>query len=323
MEMHPQTQALLAARAEEGDPSITELPLADARAVTGAVAELIGPGPAVASVREIRIPVGAGTTVARVYEPVADPPGTVVYYHGGGWVIGSIDDWDAVTRALAVESTCRVVSVEYRLAPEHRFPAAADDAYDAFLWIAENLGGDAPVVVAGDSAGGNLAAVVSLRARDEDGSPIALQVLVYPVVDHDFTRPSYGEHGGGGLILNTVEMEWFWDQYAPDVATRDHPHASPLRAADHSGLPPAYVLVAEFDPLRDEALAYAAALADAGVVVTVRRFDDQIHAFWGMVNVLESADTAVAEVGAAIRIACAAGAAAARSAALDATAGGS
>lgn len=321
--MHPQAQGLLAAMAEEGAPPLYELSLEEAREAPGVIAELIGPGPDVESVRDIEVPIGAGPTPARVYEPVADPPGTVVYYHGGGWVIGSVDLWDAVTRTLAVQSGCRVVSVEYRLAPEHPFPAAADDAYDAFVWVAENLAGDAPVVVAGDSAGGNLAAVVALRARDEGGPPIAFQVLVYPVVDHDFTTPSYAEHGSGGLILNTAEMEWFWNLYAPDIEARDHPHASPLRAADHSGLPPAYVLIAEFDPLRDEGLAYAGKLDATGVPVTVRRFDDQIHAFWGMVNLMESADLAVAEVGATIRTACGSALAATGSAPLDVTSAGS
>jgi acetyl esterase len=235
--MHPQAQGLLAAMAEEGAPPLYELPLEQAKAVTSVIAELIGPGPDVASVRDIEIPVAAGAVPARVYEPVAVPPGTIVYYHGGGWVIGCVDDWDAVCRTLAVQSGCRVVSVEYRLAPEHRFPAAADDSYDSFLWVAHNLAEGRPVIVAGDSAGGNLAAVVALRARDEGGPPIALQVLVYPVVDHDFTKASYEQHGAGGLILNTVEMEWFWDHYAPDVATRSHPHASPLLATDHSKLP--------------------------------------------------------------------------------------
>ena len=141
MEMHPQAQGLLAAMAEEGAPPLYELPLEDARGVPGVIKELIGPGPDVATVRDIVIPAGAGEIGARVYEPVADPPATVVYYHGGGWVIGSAEDWDAVCRALAAGSGCRVVSVDYRLAPEHRFPAAADDAFDALVWVAENLAG--------------------------------------------------------------------------------------------------------------------------------------------------------------------------------------
>jgi acetyl esterase len=301
VEMHPQAQGLLAAMAEAEAPPLYELSLEDARGVTGEVAELIGPGPEVASVRDIEIPGSAGGIPARVYEPAPDPPATVVYYHGGGWVIGSIDDWDAVCRTIAAESGARVVSVDYRLAPEHRFPAAADDAYDAFVWVAENLAQGGAMVVAGDSAGGNLAAVTAIRARDENGPEIALQVLIYPVVDHDFNTGSYDQHGQGGLILNRAEMVWFWDHYLPDPAERSHPHAAPLHAADHSGLPPAYVLVAEYDPLRDESLAYAAKLEAAGVPVEVRRFDDQIHAFFGMVNLMESADTAAAEVGTAIR----------------------
>ncbi len=303
MDMHPQAQGLLAALADAGAPPLYELSLEDARAVTGGVAELIGPGPELASVYDIAIPGGGGDISARVYEPAADPPTTVVYFHGGGWVIGSVDDWDAVCRAIAAESGARVVSVDYRLAPEHRFPAAAEDAYDSFVWVADNLAQGGTMVVAGDSAGGNLAAVTTLRARDENGPEIALQVLIYPVVDHDFTTGSYDQHGDGGMILNRAEMVWFWDNYVPDPADRSLPHASPLHAPDHSGLPPAYVLVAEYDPLRDESLAYAAKLEAAGVPVEIRRFDDQIHAFFGMVNLMESADTAVAEVGTAIRAA--------------------
>ena len=303
VEMHPQAQGLLAAMAEEGAPPLHELTVDEARDLPGALAEVIGAGPDVASVRDIRIPVAAGEIGARVYEPVGDPPVTVVYYHGGGWVFGTLDGCDAVCRALAVESGARLVSVDYRLAPEHPFPAAADDAYDAFVWVAENLAGDGPLVVAGDSAGGNLAAVTALRARDQGGPAIALQLLVYPVVDHDMTTGSYEQYADAPLLLNRRGMMWFWDHYAPDVTDRSHPHASPLLAADHSGLPPAYVLIAEFDPLRDEGLAYAAKLEAAGVPVTVRRFDDQLHAFFGMVNIMESADTAVAEAAVAIRAA--------------------
>src|SRR5215471_2723043 len=302
--MHPQAQGFLAVMAEEGGQPLHDLSVEDARGISGGFVELIGPGPEVATVLDIEIPVAAGSVAARVYEPAADPAGTIVYYHGGGWVLGTLDSCDAVCRALVVASGCRLVSVDYRLAPEHRFPAAPNDSYDAVVWIAENLSRGGPLVVAGDSAGGNLAAVVALRARDEDGPPIALQVLIYPVVDHDMTTPSYEQYGEAELLLNRLGMVWFWDHYLPEVAERSHPHASPLRADDHSSLPAAYVLIAEFDPLRDEGLAYAAKLDAAGVPVTVRRFDDQIHAFFMMVNLMESADTAVAEVAAAIREAC-------------------
>jgi acetyl esterase len=293
--------------AESGAPPLYELTPEQARAIPAALTEMIGPGPEVAAVRDISIPGPGGEIGARVYEPTSDPPATVVYYHGGGWVFGTLDDWDAICRALAVESGCRVVSVDYRLAPEHRFPAAADDAYAAFVWVSENLAGGKPVVVAGDSAGGNLSAVTALRARDRGGPPIALQVLVYPVTDHDFTRSSYVEHGDSGFLLGTKEMQWFWDHYAPDEKDRSNPDATPLHAADFTGLPPAYVLIAEYDPLRDEGLAYAEQLEAAGVPVTVSRYDDQCHVFFTLVNLMESANQAVAEVGQAIRKAVGAG----------------
>jgi len=305
--LHPQAQGLVDMIAESGAPPLYEMSIEDARSVPGVISELIGPGPDVADVRDISIPTPDGGIGARVYVPADDPPGTIVYYHGGGWVIGSLDDWDAVCRALAVGSGCRVVSVDYRLAPEHRYPAAVADAYAALTWVAANLAGGRPLVVAGDSAGGNLAAVAALRARDEQGPAIALQLLVYPVVDHDLTGSSYQEFSNTGLILNLEEMAWFWDTYAPDVAARADPTASPLRAPDLSGLPPAYVVIAGYDPLRDEGLAYAARLEAAGVPVTVVRYDDQLHAFFTMVNLLESADQAVTAAAAAVRSAIGAG----------------
>jgi acetyl esterase/lipase len=300
MTLHPDAQRFLDVIAETGAPPLTSMTPDEARAASPFFVDLIGAGPAVAAVRDIEIPGPSGAIPARVYKPVPDPVGTVVYYHGGGWVLGSLDEFDAVCQALAVASGARVVSVDYRLAPEHRFPAAVDDAFAALVRIAEPHPGE-PIVVAGDSAGGNLAAVSALRARDAGGPEIALQVLVYPVVDCDLTRPSYVECSGRDLFLNTPEMVWFWDHYAPDEAEREHPDASPIRASDLSGLPPAYVVVAQHDPLRDEGLAYAAALESAGVPVTVAQYDDQIHAFFWLVNVMESADRAVAEAGGAIR----------------------
>jgi acetyl esterase len=284
-----------------GEPPIHQRSIEDARAAPGMLAELFGTGPEVASVRDIAIPGPGGDIDARVYEPEADPPGTIVYYHGGGWVIGTLDAWDAACRLLAVESGCRLVSVDYRLAPEHPFPAAADDAYAALAWVAGNLAAGKPLVVAGDSAGGNLAAVAALRARDEGGPSIALQVLVYPVTDHDFTTDSYTQYGEAPLFLGKDSMAWFWAQYVPNEAERAAPHASPLRASDHSGLPAAYVVIAEYDPLRDDGLAYADKLEAAGVPVSVRLYDDQMHAFFTMVNLMDAANAAVAEAGQAIR----------------------
>jgi acetyl esterase len=299
--VNPQAREVLDGRAAAGVPPTWEQTPSQVREGFAPVREAIGPGPEVASVRDIEIPVQAGGIHARVYEPVTDPPGTVVYYHGGGWVLGSVDDWDAVTRALAVASGCRLVSVDYRLAPEHRFPAAVDDAYDALAWVGSSLADRQPLVVAGDSAGGNLAAVAALRARDTSGPALALQVLVYPVTDHDVDRPSYRSYDGREFIVNRGDMVWFWDHYAPDAAARSNPYASPLRAPDLSGLPAAYMVTAEHDPLRDEGFAYADRLRAARVPVEHRHYGSQIHGFFTMVNVLDDADKAVAETGLAIR----------------------
>jgi acetyl esterase len=298
--LHPDARRFLDVIAESGAPPLTSMTVDEARAGSAFFVELIGAGPDVAVVRDIEIPGPGGAIPARVYKPVLNPVGTVVYYHGGGFVLGCLDEFDAVCQALAVASGARVVSVDYRLAPEHRFPAAVDDAFAALVGVAERHPGE-PIVVAGDSAGGNLAAVSALRAREAGGPEIALQVLVYPVVDCDLTRPSYLECSGSELFLNTAEVVWFWDHYVPDAAEREHPYVSPIRATDFEELPPAYIVVAEHDPLRDEGLAYAAALESAGVPVTVARYGDQIHAFFWLVNVMKSADRAVADAGAAIR----------------------
>jgi acetyl esterase len=198
---------------------------------------------------------------------------------------------------LAVESGLDLLSVDYRLAPEHRFPAALDDAFTALRWAANELAGDRPLIVGGDSAGANLATVCALRAREAGGPRVEYQLLVYPITDHIFDTSSYVEHGDSGYLLGRQDMIWFWDHYMPDLTQRDHPYASPLRAPDLSGLPPALVVVAEYDPLRDEVLAYAERLSDGGVEVEVRRYDDVVHGFFTLVNYLERGDQAVAEAG--------------------------
>jgi acetyl esterase len=307
--VHPQAQQILDGKAAVGAPPLWELTPDEARAVVEANNAMIPAGPDLESVRDIVIPSQAGGMPARLYSPSSSAPGLVVYYHGGGWVFGSLDGWDASVRALAVASGCDVLSVDYRLAPEHVFPAAADDAYDALVWAASTSGPaqGRPIVVAGDSAGGNLAAVAALRARDFGGPPVVLQVLVYPVVDCDLDRRSYREYDGDEFILNRRDMTWFWDHYAPDAATRVNPYASPLRASSLSGLPPAYLVTAEHDPLRDEGFAYADRLRAARVPVEHRHFGSQIHAFFTFTGVLDDADRAVNEVGAAIRSAVDAG----------------
>ena len=304
MTIAPECQQLLDMMAESGAPPLTELTPEEARELPARFTDMIGPGPEVAAVRDIEIPGPAGTIAARVYDPAPEPAGTVVFYHGGGFVFGRLDDFDALCRTLAVTSGARVVSVDYRLAPEHPFPAAPDDAFAALVWIAEQYP-ESPIVVAGDSAGGNLAAVSALRAREAGGPELALQVLVYPVVDCDLTRPSYAEYADTKLILNKPEMEWFMNHYLPDEALRTHPYAAPIRASSFEKLPPAYVVIAQHDPLRDEGLEYAAKLEAAGVPVTVRHYDDQIHVFFTLPNLLECANGAIAEAGAAIRAAVA------------------
>jgi acetyl esterase len=302
MALHPQAQKFLDMAAEAGGPPLSEMTVEQARGLPPLLGQLVGEGPAVESVRDIEIPGPAGTIPARVYEPSASPSGTVVYYHGGGWVVGGLDDWDAILRMLAVESGARIVSVDYRLAPEHPFPAAHEDADAAARWIASELAGGAPIVVAGDSAGGNLATVVALHAR-EGGPQIALQVLLYPAVDADTTTENYDNYRDTHYFLNTPEMEWFYGHYAPDPATRSHPDLSPLRAESLAGSPPAYVVVAGYDPLTDDALKYAARLEEEGVKVSVARYDDQMHAFMSMANFIDVGNAAIADTGAAIKAA--------------------
>jgi acetyl esterase len=217
----------------------------------------------------------------RVYVPEREGPyPTLVYYHGGGWVIGDLDSHDETCRVLASEADCMVVSVDYRLSPEHEFPTPLEDCYTAVEWVVENatpMQVDTDnVFVGGDSAGGNLAAAVALFARDNDGPEIAHQVLVYPVTDHSFDTPSYEENGEGGL-LSRDDMAWFWDHYLRDGTDSKNPYASPLQAQSLAGLPPATVVTCGLDPLRDEGAAYARRLEDAGVPVTHHNYADCIH----------------------------------------------
>lgn len=257
----------------------------------------------ITSVVERVIPGPAGDLPVRAYRPTDDdrPLPVVAFFHGGGWVLGDLDTHDHVTRALANRSGALVVSVDYRLAPEHRWPAAVDDAEAATRWLAahaDELGGDpGRLAVAGDSAGGNLAAVVARRWRDarragEDLPALAAQLLTYPVTDCDLGTDSY-QRNGDGFLLTRASMAWFWDHYVPDPAHRAHPDASPLRAHDLTDLPPAAVVTAGHDPLLDEGAAYARALADAGVDVVHRRYDDMVHGFVSMLGLVDAADHAL------------------------------
>jgi acetyl esterase len=259
----------------------------------------------VASVRDHRVPVTGGTILVRVYTPRGSAPlPALVYFHGGGWVTGDVETHEGICRTLANAAGCVVASVDYRCAPEFAYPTAAEDCFAATRWVVDSaraLGVDARrLAVCGDSAGGNLAAAVALMARDRGGPKIALQVLVYPITDCDFERPSYRENAEG-YLLTADSMRFYWDQYVPNPADRIQPYVSPIRAASLAGLPAALVITAEYDPLRDEGEAYARKLADAGVPVTQSRYPGMIHAFFRFTNVMDSARAAVAEVVAALQ----------------------
>jgi acetyl esterase len=225
--------------------------------------------------------------------PTGTPRGVIVYLHGGGWVIGAVDECDALGRRMAQRTGAAVVLVDYRLAPEHRFPTAVEDSVAAVRWVDEHIeqiaGRRVPLVVAGDSAGGNLSAVVALRARAAGGPRIAAQVLVYPVTDAGFESATY-QDPANQLLLTRDGMIWFWNHYAPDPAVRTHPDASPLRAQDLAGLPPAIVVLAEHDVLRAEGEAYADRLRAAGVAVAQRCFPGQMHAFFTLLHLPASGD---------------------------------
>ena len=277
------TAQLLQQMAEAGGKPLHESSVEEARALGAGLSEMNGPAPDMFRVEEHRLAVAGGEAPLRILTPLEQPAGVIVYYHGGGWVIGTIDESDTVARKLAERTSCSVVLVDYRLAPEHRYPVAVDDSYAALEWVSEHLAGiagpGAPLFVAGDSAGGNLAAVMALRSRDRGGPAITAQILIYPVTDADFDRPSYTDPENQ-LLLTREAMAWFWDHYVPDAARRIEPDASPLRTADLSGLPPAVVLTAEYDVLRDEGEAYAERLREAGVPVNFQRYEGQTHGFF-------------------------------------------
>ena len=299
MPLHPQVRNILDQMAALGLPELWSLSAEDARAQYAAARMPTPPEP-VARVEELTIPGPNGDIPARLYAHAGDPSQpAVVFFHGGGWVIGSVDTHDYLCRLLANGAKCDVLSVDYRLAPEHKFPAPAEDAYAATKWASEHAASlridPTRIAVAGDSAGGNLAAAVTLMARDRSGPALVQQTLIYPVTNFDFTTDSYRDNAEN-YLLTTNAMRWFWNHHLQSDADGANPYASPLRAETLVGVPPALIVTAEYDPLRDEGEAYAERLRAAGIDVTCTRYDGEIHGFWGMPLLLDDAKTAMKQV---------------------------
>jgi acetyl esterase len=299
--LDPEVRALLEAMDAQGAPPLESQDPVEARNSRLEPMRLLGGEPiALGHVEDLSVPGPGGAVPVRVY---ASERGGVrpalIYFHGGGFVFGNLDTHDAVCRALAKESGSVVISVDYRLSPEHKFPAAVEDAHAVTLWVAANaerLGVDARrIAVGGDSAGGNLATVIAMRCRDAGGPALASQVLFYPVMDFSsFETGSYRELGEG-YFLTRAAMDWFRGHYIASADLKRHPEVSPLLASNLCGLPPALVITAEFDPLRDEDEAYAERLRQAGVPVTMSRYPGMIHGFVSMRGVLAGGRRAIQE----------------------------
>ena len=257
-------------------------------------------------VENLTIPSPSGNIPIRIYTPTGKTPLPVlVYFHGGGWVLGNLDSADYACRCLANDGKCIVVSVDYRLAPEHKFPAAIEDAYTAITWVSDNaetIGGDPDRIgVIGDSSGGNLAAGVSLMAQDKQTPSLAIQILIYPVTHYNFMTQSYQQFGSGEFGLSTDEMIWFWHHYLLDKTDGKKHYASPLLAENLSQLPPAFIITAEYDILRDEAESYAHRLQQAGVSVNLKRYEGTIHNFVGLASILNIGKQALSDINSHLR----------------------
>jgi acetyl esterase len=307
--LEPEAKAVIEAAAKAGRPAYHQLGPKDARQLFRDTRPLSTPvPPEIWAVRNLAAEGRHGHIPLRVYRPAGVAAGAAlpvyVYFHGGGWVIGDLETHDVTCRQLTAASGACVVSVDYRLAPEHKFPVSVDDAWDATRWIvahAGELGADGRrLAVGGDSAGGNLAAVVALMARDAEAPTIALQVMIYPVTDLGAESASYTAFADG-YLLSRDSMRWFRAHYLTDPAEGEDWRASPLRAKSLAGVAPALIVTAGSDPLRDEGEAYAARLRDAGVLVDYVCFGGMIHGFAGMGKVLATAHRAVALIGGALR----------------------
>jgi len=309
--LDPDAQRILDLIREAGRPPYETLTPQEAREVYRAGRRILQPDPQkVAEMRDLEAPAPHGTIPLRLYRGIGTERGTVlpalIYFHGGGWVIGDLDTHDGVCRLIANTAGCAVISVDYRLAPEHKFPAAVDDAVLATEWIAANagtLGIDARrLAIGGDSAGANLAAVVSLIARDRGGPRLRFQLLIYPATDFvESDNPTRERFEG--FPLNIVTMNWFRDHYLRNKEDYADWRASPLRASDLRGLPSTYVLTVGFDPLRDEGTSYANRLREAGVYVVHRHIEGQMHGFLTMGRIIAAAKPATEHAATAVRYA--------------------
>jgi acetyl esterase len=299
MPLHPVVQSIWNRIQSTGFNGYSSFEVAAARAHFSQASKVFGPGPEMQEVREVSIPVEGGSIGARLYRPIATPVGLCVYFHGGGWTLGTLDDFDTLVRTLAMRSRAAFLSVDYRLAPEHPFPTPVDDAVAAIRFAAANrdlLGASGTLAVGGDSAGANLATVAALDLRGE--IDIALQLLFNPAVDTDNTRPGFAAYGSD-YLLKASDIEWFLGHYAPR-ADFNEPRLAPLRTPELKGAPKAWIGVAEFDLLTEEGVAYATALEAAGTPVQLMGYAGVMHGFARQHPVVDVADRAVSEAAEAL-----------------------
>ena len=311
MPLDPQAKAFLDQAAASGTPPFNMMTVQQAREAIGALFAPKGPREPVKSVEDRVINAGGVKLPVRIYTPEGQGPFPIlVFFHGGGWVIGNCETHDTPCRSLANGAGCIVVSVDYRLAPEHKFPLPAEDCYAATKWAALNaagFGGDPKrIAVGGDSAGGNLAAAVAQMATDRGAPTLAFQLLIYPVTDCAYTTASY-RNNAEGYLLTKDSMQWFWNHYLQNENDGQNPYASPLRGQRLSNLPPALVITAEFDPLRDEGEAYATKMKQAGVSVVHTDYKGMIHGFFSLTDIMEQGKQAVKEACTQLRAAFAKG----------------
>lgn len=301
MALHPVVEKMLDSVRKSGRPQLSEGTPAAARAVVAAGCAVFGKGPEVRAVSPLRIPTRDGSIAGRLYHPEGEAQGLIVYLHGGGWMIGALDDFDALARNLAARTCCALVLVDYRLAPENPFPAGLHDAQDTLVWahgcIEELAGSEVPLVVAGDSSGANLAIVATLALK-ETVKPV-LQVLFYPVTDMPSNTGSYRAYGSTDYPLTARDMHWFLSNYAGPDAAPD-PRIAPMRAASLAGAPATWIATAEYDVLRDEGEAFAERLREERIAVQTRRYEGLAHGFARWMNLVNTASQALDDAAAAI-----------------------